>query len=60
MTVEEPSKIEELGRWEEQEVERTMSTLREDDMLWERRKKGERSNISRSSTMSYGGKRGDR
>ena len=54
LRVEEPSKIEELEKWEEEEVERAMTTLREEDMLWERSK------IAMNSTRSYGGKRGKR
>ena len=46
------SKVDELEKWEEQEVERAMTTLMEEDRLWERKKKGER------SETSLGGKRG--
>ena len=52
------SKVDELEKWEEQEVERAMTTLMEEDRLWERKKKGERSETSRSYTVSLGGKRG--
>ena len=58
LRVEEPSKVEELEKWEEQELEKTMELLREKDSQWEGRMKGRRQEGTRSSiAISGGGKR---
>ena len=44
-----------MEKWEEQEIEKTMDTLREEDRQWESKMKGKRSEVSKSSTAIYGG-----
>ena len=56
--MEEPSKVEELEKWEEQELEKTMELLREEDSQWEGRMKGRRQGGNKSSIgINGGGKR---
>ena len=55
LRVEEPSKVEELEKWEEQELEKTMELLREEDKQWEGRMRGRRHEGTKSSSTAHGG-----
>ena len=57
LRVNEPSRDKELERWEEQELEKAMEQLRQENSKWEDRIKGRRYEVTRNSLANQGEKK---